>query len=181
MPYRRLYICIEGPDDEMFFNKVVVPQLQDTYDHIDLFRHAQKSPRKCNKFLSSVKRIPGAEVIWTRDIDRSPCVTFLKDKLRCNLSSIADNPILIVVKEIESWYLAGVDREGSRSLGIQNSPTTDAITKEEFTDIRPQNIKTNREFMLAILDHFSIETAQSKNRSFRYFCQRFFSDEVQLA
>ena len=181
MPYRQLYICIEGPDDETFFKKVVVPQLQNNYDHLFMFRHAQKSTRKCNGFLNSVRCIPGAEVIWTRDNDGSPCVTLLKDKLRGKLNSIADTPIVIVVREIESWYLAGVGEESSRSLGIEHFSSTDTITKEYFRSIRPASINTNREFMLAILDHFSIETAQNKNRSFRYFCQRFLSDDVQFA
>ncbi len=32
--------------------------------------------------------------------------------------------------------------------------------------------------MLAILDHFSVETAQNKNRSFRYFYQKYLSKDV---
>ena len=179
MSYRRLYICVEGTDDEIFFSNVVVPQLQDTYDHFVLYRHAQKSLRKCSRFLNSVRCIPGAKVIWTRDNDRSPCVTFVKDKTRRELCSIADTPIVVIVKVIESWYLAGVDRDGCQRLGIRHFPTTDTVTKETFREIRPPKIKTNREFMLAILDHFSIKTAQRKNRSFRYFCQEFLSNDVQ--
>ena len=32
--YRRLFIWVEGTDDERFFNTIVVPRLANRYDHI---------------------------------------------------------------------------------------------------------------------------------------------------
>jgi hypothetical protein len=178
VPYRRLYVFVEGTDDGRFFDKVVKPRLGYAYDHIDIVRYAQDSPKKRRSFLQSIRAIEGAEIIWVCDNDSAQCVTARKQEIKNRLPAIADNPIVVVVIEIESWYLAGVDTESSRSLGIRYLTTTDSITKENFGNLRPSRIETNREFMLAILDHFSVETAQNKNRSFRYFYQKYLSKDV---
>lgn len=175
MPYRQLILCVEGTEDEIFFRNVVGPHLERTYDYVRIILHALKATKKCSSILNGVRRISGTDLLWVCDSDKAPCVTVRKDKVERSLPAIVDHPIVVVVKVIESWFLAGVDTEGSRILGIRSLPTTDSITKEAFSDLRPSSIETNREFMLAILEHFSVETAQRKNRSFRYFCQKYLS------
>ena len=175
MPYRRLYVFVEGTDDERFFERIVKPRLESNYDHIDIIQYAQDTDKKLRSFLLSVRGIEGADLIWVCDNDSAQCVTKRKQDAKRCLPAIADNPIVVVVMKIESWYLAGLDAEGSRALGVKNQARTDDITKEMFSKIRPNRVKSNREFMLTILEHFCMETAQHKNRSFRYFCRKFLS------
>ena len=178
MPYRRLYVFVEGPDDVRFFERIVKPRLEEEYDHIDIVPYAEETHRKLRSFLLSVRQIEGADAIWVCDKDRARCVTERKQKVKESLPAVDDIPIVVVVTKIESWYLAGVGPKGNRALGIKNQPSTDAITKAKFSSFRPRKIKTNRDFMLAILEHFRIETAQQKNRSFRYFCHKFLHSDT---
>ncbi len=173
MSYRRLYVFVEGTDDERFFERLVKPRLEESYDQIDIVQYAQDTHRKLRSFLLSVRMIEGADIIWVCDNDVARCVSERKQQVRKCLPAIGNTPIVVVVMKIESWYLAGVDAQGSHGLGIKNQARADDITKEKFSKIRPKRVKSNREFMLAILDLFCIETAQQKNRSFRYFCQKF--------
>ena len=179
MTYRRLYICVEGRDDELFFGRVVKPQLSGAYDDVLFFRYAEKSTKKCTSFLNSVRNIAGADVIWVCDNDRAPCVTVRREKVKERLQVKFDINIVVVVTEIEGWFLAGIGEQSSRDLRTDDLPNTDRVTKDTFLDMRPPGIRTNREFMLAILDDFSVETAQVKNRSFRYFCQKYICNSIQ--
>ncbi|MGB9878320.1 MAG: hypothetical protein ACPLPS_11195, partial [bacterium] len=63
--------------------------------------------------------------------------------------------ILIVVKEIESWYLAGLCDSNRKKLRIKHSPTTDDLTKEKFNALIPKKFVSRRSFMQALLDTFS--------------------------
>ena len=89
------------------------------------------------------------------------------------MSQIEADRVLVVVPEIEGWYLAGLDAEHSARLGVGGPDSTDQITKEDFTRLRPRGFDSNREFMLEILDCFSVEAAREKNASFDYFCRKF--------
>ncbi len=86
---------------------------------------------------------------------------------------------MVVVPEIEGWYLAGLDAEHSARLGIGEPAATDQITKEDFTRMRPRGLAANREFMLELLDGFSVAAARAQNQSFDYFCRKFLPAEAQ--
>lgn len=85
---------------------------------------------------------------------------------------------MVVVTEIEGWYLAGLDAERSARLGIDEPGATDQITKEDFKELRPSGFNSNRLFMLEILSCFCVETARAKNASFDYFCRKFLPTEA---
>ena len=81
--------------------------------------------------------------------------------------------IIVVIKEIESWYLAGLDNEVCRQLKINNFADTDNVTKEKFNALIPKKFTSRIDFMLEILKNFSIEIAKQKNNSFRYFVEKY--------
>ena len=81
--------------------------------------------------------------------------------------------IIVVVKEIESWYLAGLDNKVCKQLKIKNFPNTEKVTKEEFNSLIPKKFTSRIDFMLEILKNFSIEIAKKKNTSFRYFVEKY--------
>ena len=178
MTYRRLYVFVEGTDDVRFFERIIKLGLEEAYDHIDIVEYAQETRKKQRSFLLSVGRIEGADAIWVCDNDNARCVTERKQEVIERIPAVNDTPIVVVVKMIEGWYLAGVDAEGSRVLGIENQARTDALTKADFSSFRPKKVKTNRDFMLAILELFQIETARQKNRSFDYFCRTFLQSDT---
>jgi hypothetical protein len=79
-----------------------------------------------------------------------------------------------VIKEIESWYLAGLTDESIQKFKIRSFKTTDDITKEKFDNSIPKKFDSRIDFMLEILRYFSIEIANQKNKSFKYFDDKYF-------
>ena len=88
--------------------------------------------------------------------------------------------VLIVCKEIESWYLAGLTYNDCKKMGIPDSLNdTDHLSKEQFLGLMPERFGSKTEFMLEILQVFDHETARARNSSFRYFIEKYLSDVGQ--
>ena len=173
MPYRCLYIWIEDVHDARLFRRVVQPLLESQYDWIELVQYAEEEPAWRRSYLRNTQSRQDANYIYVTDLNAAPCVTAKKEDVRGGMRQMADDRVIVVVPEIEGWYLAGLDAEHSDRLEIGEPTATDQITKEEFTRLRPRGFHSNREFMLEILDCFSVEAARAKNESFDYFCRKF--------
>jgi len=172
MGYRRLFIWVEGEDDRRFFEKMIAPKLQKKYNFVETRRYATLKKEKIYNFLKSIKAM-GAEYIFVADINHSPCVTAKKENIRSELRNIDEERIIVVIKEIESWYLAGLDNTRSKKFKVRAFKTTDDITKEKFNSLIPKKFDSRIDFMLEILKNFSIEIAKQKNRSFRYCIEKY--------
>ena len=92
-----------------------------------------------------------------------------KQELKHKYKKVDENSIIVVKKEIESWYLAGLDKESSKALRVPYLNSTDDVTKEQFNSMVPEKFDSEIDFMKEILKHFSIETAKQKNESFKHF------------
>ncbi len=79
----------------------------------------------------------------------------------------------IVVEEIEGWYIAGLSEKDSRQVKLRPFRNTNSLTKEQFNRLIPPKYGSRRDFMRELLQHFSMQTAVSKNMSFRYFIQKY--------
>ena len=179
MPYRQLHVWVEGYYDALLFIRVVRPLLESRYDWIEIVEYAGRSPVWRQGYLRNIQSNQAASYIYVTDLNAAPCVTAKKTDIRGGMSQIQVERVLVVVPEIEAWYLAGLDAEHSARLGIGELVATGHITKEEFTRLRPRGFNSNREFMLELLDCFSVEAARAKNASFDYFCRKFLPAEVQ--
>lgn len=170
MGYRGLFIWVEGEDDRRFFKEILEPKIQKKYNFVVTRRYAALKKEKIDNFLRSIKAM-GADYIYVTDIDNSPCVTAKKQKMQNKLRNIDTDKIIVVIKEIESWYLAGLDKKSGKSLGIKNKipDTTDTIIKKQLDSLMPKKFDSRKDFMLEILKVFSIEIAEQKNKSFKYF------------
>jgi hypothetical protein len=194
LTYRTLYILVEGGDDARFFERVVRPMFEDEFGHVQLWQYSQQEKEKVNKFLDSIRAMQGggiADLIIVADLDESPCVTDRKERIPSGFRSLSagqspgqptgpfsSTRILIVCREIESWYLAGLNDEECKRLGLTTTiDNTDRISKEQFLDLMPDRFDSKSEFMLEILRVFDHETARSKNSSFRYFMQNYGTDQ----
>ncbi|MDI3543049.1 MAG: hypothetical protein PWP57_652 [Candidatus Atribacteria bacterium] len=174
MGCKRLFIFVEGEDDERFFEKIVEPELRKIYNSVGIIHYATLKKKKIENFLKSIKAM-GAEYIFVTDIDESPCVTAKKQKLLSIFTNIDKERVIVVIKEIESWYLSGLDDTKSKRLGIHLNVinNTNNITKEQFNQLIPGKFDSRVDFMLEILKNFSIEIAKQKNKSFKYFIEKY--------
>ena len=169
--YRRLYVWVEGTDDERFFERTVRATFEQRYDQVSVVRYAKRKGTKIRGYLNSIKAM-GADCILLADINAEPCVTAKKERLRQRYG-VGSDSVIVVIKEVEGWYLAGLGDEGSAELGLPVLKNTDSLTKEGFNSLMPQRFGSRIDFMVEILKRFSRETARRKNRSFRYFAERY--------
>jgi len=171
MDYKLLYFLVEGNDDERFFERIVKPKFEEKYHTVKLWKYAQVENTKVDNFLKSIKAM-GAEYIFVVDINSAPCVKSKKQEILEKFRNVDIDRIIVVIKEIESWYLAGLDTASSTKLKISYEPTNN-ISKEQFNDLIPKKFDSRTDFMMEILKSYSIETAKQKNKSFKYFIEKY--------
>lgn len=140
------------------------------YDVVEVRQYAQLKKHKLEKLLLSLEEI-GADSLVIADIDFHPCVTAKKNWLRYRFPNIPPERFVVVIQEIESWYLAGLTTNSSKRMGVPLIRTTNQITKEIFIGLKPRNL-TKLSFMLEILKRYSIHSAKQKNGSFKYFMNK---------
>jgi hypothetical protein len=167
---RCIYVFLEGDGDERFFNMILRPMLDCGYAAVVAWQYAQRSKEDVIKALQSV-RDGKADYLFLRDIDTCPCVTAGKqDLLERYRNRIDPSRAVVVSREIESWYLAGLDDESRRKLEI--SPNrhrhTDHLTKEQFVALMPAKFDSVVDFMNEILSRFDVGEAKNRNQSFCY-------------
>ena len=172
MSYRRLFVFVEGADDERLFDRVLKPALESRYDHVAFWAYAREKTEKIERFLRSVRAM-GADYLFVADAHRAPCATARTQKITTRLSQTDPDRIVVVVVEIEGWYAAGVDDTACAELDFPSLPDTDALTKEQFDELIPRRFDSRIDFMAELLKRFSIPVAETKNRSFHYFARTF--------
>jgi hypothetical protein len=176
MDYKSLYVFVEGTTDERFFERIIKPKFEEKYEYIYIYRYAESKNEKTEKFIESIesrnKSAKDVDYIFVSDIDQAPCVTRKKQELLNKFPKLNKDKIVIVIKEIESWYLAGLDTKACKKLKIKPFNYTNDIDKEEFNKYIPKKFRSI-DFMINILDYFSIETAKQKNNSFKYFANKY--------
>ena len=171
MGYEALYIFIEGPDDQRFFEKIILPLIKDKYTHIEFYPYAQEKPEKVCSFLKSIKSMREkkiADYYLISDMDNNPCISSTKEYVKHRFSTCEVNKIIVVIKEIECWYLAGAEDTFLKKHRIISYGDTCNLKKEDFCKIMPQNFSSRTDFMIEILKYFSLEKAKDNNKSFNY-------------
>jgi hypothetical protein len=171
MASRTLYVLLEGNDDERFFRTILKPHLERRYRRVKFWKYAREKRKNTLKFIRSLRRME-SDFIFVRDIDSAPSVHAKKKEIAVFYEdTIPNRAIVIVVMEIESWYMAGPDAAYllQRGIGFVEG-STDGITKEAFNRLIPPRM-SRIEFLHEILDHFSLEQGVDRNASFRYFVE----------
>jgi hypothetical protein len=169
---KRLFILVEGEDDVRFFGRIIKPLFITLYDSVEIIPYACIKRTKVNSFLKSI-RLMNNDYIFVADIDTERFVRDKKQILYSHFSHIDGGSIIVVIKEIESWYYAGLSPESALSLDVPDLPFTDELTKEDFNHLIPKKYDSRIDFMFEILKYFSIDSADRKNRSFRFFVERY--------
>jgi hypothetical protein len=173
MAYRQLWLFVEGPDDTRFIRGIIRPLLEGTFDDIRIVEYSNLAREKIYKFLQSAKSTPYADYFFLQDINSSPCIAFKKKSIYNRYNKRVDNArTVVVIKEIESWYLAGLDERACIKLKVKHLLQTNTFTKEDFAKIIPRKFDSSNDFMIEILKFFSVDTAKLKNSSFCYFLNR---------
>ena len=176
--YKQLFIFLEGPDDERFFEKVCKPILQPDYNFIKIIRYAGMTQKVVIDLLKTLKSQIHSDYIFVTDLDakgdRTFCVTKRKNKLNDKFSNIIDNSKIVVVKEeIESWYLAGITKSNLENFKIEPFNDTEQIDKEMFISLMPNKYKSKTDFLIEALKEFSLDSGIEHNNSLKYFATKY--------
>jgi hypothetical protein len=173
MDRRLVLVFLEGADDERFFDGVIRPILTGRYNNVVPWKYARRPKDDLKKALKSV-RDQKADCLFLADIDTHPCITSRRQSLLdAYRKRIDPSWVIVVVREIESWYLAGLDDEHAQELRLSPVRHTDGLTKEQFREMMPKRFNGSVvDFMTEVLRGFRSETAKTKNRSFCYLMDK---------
>ena len=171
MPYRRLFLFLEGADDERFFRAVLFPLLKERYEDVFPVQISQLSKKKVADWLRSVEGME-ADYLYIRDLDRYPCVTAAKDALLEAHPRLAPERIQIVKAEIESWYCAGIGPGKMEDLEVATCSETAGITKEKLEAAIPGGRVNRIPALVEILEGYDLGAAARRNESLRRFLRK---------
>ncbi|MCX6684151.1 MAG: hypothetical protein NTZ37_05415 [Methanoregula sp.] len=169
---KRLFILVEGEDDVRFFGRIIKPLFVTHYSSVEIIPYACIKRSKVSSFLKSI-RLMNNDYIFIADIDTEHSVRDKKQVLYSHFSHIDGGSIVVVIKEIESWYYAGLSAESAQYLAVPDLLFTDELTKEYFNSLIPSKYDSRIDFMFEILKYFSVDTAEKKNHSFKFFTGRY--------
>ncbi len=172
---KKLYIFVEGNDDQMFFQSVFLPRFRAIYDDVEIIQYAQLKKSKVDLFLLSIKTLK-FDYMLIADIDLAESIGAKKRFIRHKFELVDLEKIIVVITEIESWFLAGLTDESAEKFGLDIIKKTDEITKEDFNQYYIRTYKSRIDFMQEVLKHYSIDTACQKNKSFNFFYHKFLDD-----
>jgi hypothetical protein len=116
----------------------------------------------------------GADYVLLTDIDSALCKTEKKNRVLKKFDRVDPGKIVVVVREVEGWYLAGLDAVGCKRMNMIHFDHTNHITKEQFDSLMPRGFP-RAAFMVEILKNFKIKVAITKNVSLAYFAARYLS------
>ncbi|WAM34000.1 hypothetical protein [Caldicellulosiruptor morganii] len=174
-----IYVLVEGIDDERFFERILKPMLSSKYSFIHIIKYSGdefKSPKSLQKYSNYIRAFAESnnDYIFITDIDDSPCVTHKKEQIAKLMKNINKEKVVIVKKEIESWYLAGAEDNFCSKFGISEFQigNTEKLSKEDFNKFIPRNFDRT-DFMIELTKNFSIEKAKNRNASFKYFMEKY--------
>jgi hypothetical protein len=167
MRSKRLFIWVEGDDDERFVDRIIKNKLASKYQSIVIKKYSQENKKYIRNFFKSIASM-GADYLFMADLDHEPCITSKKEKIINEKDYLTSDRIFVVCKEIESWYIAGINQADSKRNKIAFIDNTDEIFKEEFERMIPQK-DSKLNFKLELLKCFKDDIAVSKNQSYKYF------------
>jgi len=84
----------------------------------------------------------GVHYVFVSDLDRFACYGLRRDQRKREYPCLDESQIVVVNREIESWYLAGLDEATCGQLGVPFLQQTDGFTKERFTTCGPIGFAT---------------------------------------
>lgn len=157
----KLFIFVEGSDDERFFRHYYSGR------NVKMVQYANMPSKEFSSYIQTITHMNAADYIIVADSDGAS----IDDKKRkiiekhpiCNISKV-----FISQREIESWYIAGLNRCDSAKYRVKYIFCTDNISKEKFDLLIPKGY-TPTSFKVEILKFYDFEEAKYRNASFKIF------------
>ena len=156
-----LFLFVEGSDDKRFFESYYKNQ------DIKIILYATETNKSIYGYIKSIEKLHNSDYLFFADADGTT-IDAKTEIIHKKYPMCDKSKIRIVQREIESWYLAGVNLSSCNKYKIKYFPRTDDISKEKFDSILPKN-QTHISFQQEILKNFDKDCAKSRNYSFDSF------------
>ena len=174
--FKLFYIFVEGSDDKRFFENLIVPKLYEKYGNkckILVIPYQQRKNADIKNNIVRYAKSNNMNYVFLADLDSVNYSSF-KEKIKHCQDIYPDldyEKIFIVVEEIESWYLSGIDDAKDIYSEFEIPDCTDDISKEDFEEMIRKSTKFNSklEFMEQICRDFDFDKAVERNTSLKYF------------
>lgn len=129
-----MILFVEGLSDDLFVNNAVKKMKPNTC--IKVYEYAEKRKKYTTNYIKALNKMynnnTGIHYLFLADNDS--CI-YPNQKIGIIANSYPDilmENIVIVENEIESWYMAGLDRKACKKLKIKWEEDPDNVTKEIF-------------------------------------------------
>jgi uncharacterized protein YdcH (DUF465 family) len=171
----RLYKIVLWKGRMINFEKIVLPIFNRKNVTVSLRMYANDKHQEFAKFIRSLKQMNTDYILVADKNSEQTCITAKKENVqKCYENEVEKDKIIVVVKEIESWYLSGLVEEQAKKLDLPLLENTESVGKKKFDEYRRNCRIPNRKHLLKeILKYFSIKTAKQKNASFKYFADKY--------
>lgn len=180
-----LHLFLEGKHDIVFYQAFLDEYLRDFFGFKEIYYYpyAEKMIER-KRLIDLIKQNAKANYLICADLDaefdediRQRKIEELANTFNIEIE-VLQHRIFAVVVEIESWYLAGFDKDFYNKLGIlaYYYENTEEITKGVFKkivkSIRIDEIQFRDKLTRIYRNNFSIEEAKERNESFRKFLEK---------
>lgn len=78
MDHSKLFVFVEGINDEDFLKKVIEPVISNSFEQVVYIRYKKTNPGDVANKLRGILKIPQANYIFLHDFDEHPCITKCK-------------------------------------------------------------------------------------------------------
>ena len=78
MVKKRLYVFVEGDDDNRYFKRILEPILTNYF--VQIIEYSGLTQKKAPEFINSIQSM-GADYLFLHDLDCNPCITQCKHKV----------------------------------------------------------------------------------------------------
>jgi len=157
------------------FEKIVLPIFNKRQVTVSLRMYANDKHQELAKLIQSLKQMNMDYILVADKNSEQTCITAKKEDIRKRYNNEAEiDKIIVVIKEIESWYLSGLNEEQAKKLHLPVLDNTENVGKRKFDEYRHHcRLPNRKDLMKEILKYFSIKTAKQKNASFKYFADKY--------
>lgn len=172
---KNLFIFVEGKEDIMFVKTILYNIFIKKSINVIPIPYQRTKNHEVKNLIRATKA-KNHDYVLLSDLDSHtyPCITSRKEQRIKELDNeIESEYIIIVVEELESWILAGIDPNIKEYAEFMIPETTDNITKEDFELIISKTSFNKNKLINFLCFNFNIDLAIKRNKSFKYFLEKY--------
>lgn len=175
MPFPSLYLLVEGPDDQRFFQSEIIDRtIKQLYRTVHVITWTNEPRDDLVNLVSGIIRNEGHYIFLLDKDSAFVCLEAVRQYALQRCPNINSSRILIVIREIESWYLAGIDSSLATRFDLSIPADTSDLAKSRLEQVaRTLKFASPADFMVEILKTFSITNARGRNASFDRLLNRY--------